>query len=40
MREGSIAIEELNEDDTISMTSKMNRMGFEPARYSVDQSIS
>ena len=32
----SLAREELKKDDTISMTSEMNRMCFESARNSVD----
>ena len=32
--------EELKEDDTISMTSEINRMSFEPVRHSVDWSMS
>ena len=35
----SSAKEELKEDDTISMSSEMSRMSFEPARHSVDRSI-
>jgi len=39
--EGSFsAKEELKEDDTISMTSEMSRMSFEPTSYSVDRSRS
>jgi len=39
-REGSSsAKEELKEDDIISMTSKMNRICFEPVRHSVDRSM-
>ena len=36
----SSAKEELKEDDTISMISKMSRMNFEPARHSIDWSMS
>ena len=36
----SSAKEELKEDDTISITSEMSRMNFEPARYSIDRSMS
>ena len=40
-REGfSLAKEEIKEDDTISMTSEMSRISFEPARYSIYQSMS
>ena len=39
--EGSLSgREELKEDDTISMTSKMSRMSFEPARHSVGRNMS
>jgi len=36
----STAEEVLKEDDTMSMASEINRMSFEPARHSVDQSMS
>ena len=36
----STAKEELKEDVIISKTSEMSRMNFEPARHSVDRSIS
>jgi len=36
----SAAKEEVKEDDTISMTSEMSRMSFEPARHSVGRSMS
>jgi len=32
--------EDLKEYDKISMVSEINRMTFEPARYSIDQSMS
>ena len=35
----SITKEELKEDDTISMATKISRMSFEPIRHSVDQSM-
>ena len=41
LEEGSSsAKEELKEDDTVSMTSKMSRMSFEEARHSLDQLTS
>ena len=36
----SSARKELKEDDTISMTSEMSRMSFEPTRQNVDRSMS
>jgi len=40
-REGSlIAKEECKEDDTLSMTYKINRMNFEPARHNIDRNTS
>ena len=36
----SSAKEERKEDDTISITSEMSKMSFEPARHSVEQSMS
>ena len=36
----SSAKEELKEDNTMSMASEMSKMSFEPARHSVDRSMS
>ena len=38
--ECSTTKEELKDGDTISITSEISRMSFEPVGYSVDQSIS
>jgi len=36
----STAKEELKEDDTMSVAREMSKMSFEPARHSVDRSMS
>ena len=38
--EGSSSAKDVKEDDTMSMASEMSRMSFEPARHSVDRSMS
>jgi len=38
--EGSSTKQDIKEDDTMSMASEMKRMSFEPARYSIDRSMS
>jgi len=41
MGEGlSSAKEDIKEDDTMSMASRMSRMSFKPIRHNVDQSMS